>query len=266
METEDQNFDATDNTGGEESSNGGNPAWTELYSVLPDNLHPLVSPVLEKWEQGTQQKFQQYAETTKQYEPYQGLIEQGVAPDQIEQALAVAQLIDSDPQGFLKQMQAFYGDPQSQQPEPQQQSQDNSYDQFDEQPFDIENDPRFQQLKQQQDLIAGFLAQQVEAEQAQNADQQLDSEIQSLTEQYGEFDEDYVFGLALNGVPLEDAVQRYHSMVENVRTRPAADANLPNIIAPGGGLPSEQVNPADMTDAQRKAFVMNALAQANQQS
>jgi len=265
---EDQDFDATANEGGsDESTSGGNPAWTELYGVLPDSLHTVVSPVLEKWEQGTQQKFQQYAEQVKQYEPYQGFVEQGVAPDQIEQALAVAQLIDQDPQGFLQQMQAFYGGQQpNQQQEPQQSQDNNSYDQFDEQPFDIENDPRFKQLQQQQDLIAGYLAQQVEAEQSQQADQQLDQEVQELTEKYGEFDEDYVFGLALNGVPLEDAVQRYQSMVESVRTRPAADANLPNIISPGGGLPSEQVNPADMTPQQRQQYVMSVLAQANQQS
>lgn len=269
---EDQDFGTDDvNVGGDENSSGGNPAWTELYSVLPDNLHTVVAPVLEKWEQGTQQKFTDYAEKSKQYEPYQQFVENQIAPDQIEQALAVAQLIDSDPQGFLAQMQAFYGGDQQansqQQPNQQEQQQgpsDNSYGQYDEQPFDIENDPRFQQLKQQQDTIAAFLAQQVETEQASAADQQLDSELTALQETYGEFDEDYVLNLAAGGVPLEDAVKRYNSMVDNIRQRPAADAGLPSILSPGGGLPSEQINPAEMTAQQRKAFVMNALAQANQ--
>lgn len=264
---EDQDFDATTNEGGtDESTSGGNPAWTELYGVLPDSLHTVVSPVLEKWEQGTQQKFQQYAEQVKQYEPYQGFVEQGVAPDQIEQALAMAQLIDSDPKGFMQQMQAFFGGDEQQQPnqqQGQQQSNDNFVGTFDEQPFDIENDPRFQQLKQNQDQIAAFLAQQVEAEQAQQADSYLDNELNSLSQKYGEFDEEFVLGLATNGVPLEDAVQRYQSLVERVRTTPAPDAGLPNIMSPGGGLPSEQINPADMSDAQRKQYVMNVLAQAS---
>jgi hypothetical protein len=239
---------------------GENPAWQELYQVLPDSLRPVVAPVLEKWESGTQRQFQQNAETMKAYEPYQPLIDAGIPVDRIEQALAVAQLIDTDPRGFLQQMQQFFPEEEAPQGEQQQQQQT-----FEEQPFSIETDPNFRKVQEQQDLLAQVLYQQLEADKAKQEDEALDQELNRLTQTYGEFDEDYVFGLALNGVELEDAVKRYFQKIEQIRTAPRPDAGLPQIIPPGGGMPSERIDPANMTDAQRRAYVVAALAQAHNQ-
>lgn len=244
----------------QEQTSGENPAWQELYGVLPESLRPVVAPVLQKWEQGTQQQFQQHAEQMRAYEPYQELIDAGIPPDRIEQALAVAQLIDQDPRGFLSQMQTFFPDEEQQ----QQQQSDDGYT-FEEQPFELNNDPQFRQIQEQQDLIAQVLTAQLEQERATEEDQLLDQELTRLNEQYGEFDENYVFGLALNGVELEDAVKRYFDLVQNIRSTPRADNSLPNIVTPGGGMPSERFDPGEMTTEQRKQYVLNYLAQANNQ-
>ena len=239
---------------------GENPSWQELYAVLPDSLHSVVAPVLEKWESGTQAKFTQYADTQKSYEPYQQFIDNNVGSDQIEQALSVAQLIDQDPQAFMEQMKAYFGSNET--PQPDTESDDNS-DSFDTEKYDLSTDPQFKQIQEQQNTIAGYLANQMQSQQAAQEDAQLDSYINELTTKYGEFDQDYVFGMALNGVDLEQAVKQYGTLVENIRNKPAADSGLPNIVSPSGGMPSEHVNPADMSDAQRKALVMSVLAQAN---
>ena len=243
-----------------EETGGGNPAWQELYAVLPDSLHSLVAPVLEKWETGTNEQFTKHAEQVKSWEPYQQFIDNNVDPEQMSQAMSVAQLIDSDPKAFMAQMQAFFGD---ETPAPEQQQQSNSGDSFEEEQYDFGNDPRFKQIQSQQDTIAGYLANQVEAAEATRNDTLLSNDIDRLTEKYGDFDQNYVFGLALNGVDLEVGVKQYFDLVESIRSRPAPDANLPNILSPGGGMPSEQMNPADMDDSQRKALVMSILAQAN---
>jgi hypothetical protein len=248
-------------TGEQQQQTGENPAWQELYGVLPESLRPIVAPVLQKWEQGTQQQFQQNAERMRAYEPYQELIDAGIPPDRIEQALAVAQLIDTDPRGFLQQMQTFFP---SEEPQQQQQQESEGYT-FEEQPFQLDNDPNFRQIKEQQDLIAQVLTAQLEQERANEEDQLLDQELTRLQNQYGEFDENYVFGLALNGVELEDAVQKYFNLVEGIRSAPRADSQIPNIVAPGGGMPSERIDPAEMTNEQRKAYVLNYLAQAHNQ-
>lgn len=255
-----QDYSQQQEYGGQEPT-GENPAWQELYGVLPESLRPVVAPVLQKWEQGTQQQFQQYAEQMRAFEPYQELIDAGVPADRIEQALAVAQLIDQDPRGFLSQMQTFFPDEEQSQ---QRQQSDDGYT-FEEQPFELNNDPQFRQIQEQQDLIAQVLTAQLENERAQEEDQLLDQELTRLQEEYGEFDENYVFGLALNGVELEDAVKRYFDLVQNIRSTPRADNGLPSIISPGGGMPSERFDPAEMTNEQRKQYVLNYLAQANNQ-
>lgn len=246
---------------------GENPSWQELYSVLPDNLHTLVTPVLEKWEKGTQTQFTQHAEEAKTYEPYKQFIDNNVPADQIEQALAVAQLIDSDPQAFMEQMKAFFGqEDNGQQSNKQQQQQNNEQEPnaFETQQFDLSTDPNFKTIKEQQDIIASYLSQQVEQDRATQEDAALETTLSDLRTKYGDYDEDYVLGLALNGVDPEAAVQRYQALSENIRKAPAFDANVPNIVSPGGGMPSENLNPADMTDKQRQALVMSVLQQANQ--
>lgn len=269
MDTDDQIFgtdEAVTDTAATETSTD-NPVWQELLGVLPDSLHSVARPVLEKCEQNTSSKIQQYAETQKAYEPYKEFVDNGIPADQLVQAYEVMNLINTDPQGFLAQMQAFYGgdttQPQQQQQPEQQNPGNNDYSGFDEQPFDFANTPEYKKLQEQQDVIAGFLASEVEKQQQAAQDAQLEADLSALKEKYGEYDEQYVVGLAVNGVPLEDGVKRYQSMVEKIRNTPAAQDNLPNIMSPGGGVPSEQVNPADMSAEQRKALVMNILAQAN---
>ena len=258
----------SDATGGQQTTEPqGNPAWQELYGVLPDSLHSVVKPVLEKWETGTNTKFQEYAETQKAFEPYKPFIDNQIPAEQIEQALAVAQLIDSNPKQFMEQMQAFFGEqePQIQQQQQQPNNEPPGGETFGEEPFDLESNPYIQQMRQQQDTIANYLAMQAQQQQQQEADAQLAQELDALKQKHGEYDERYVITLAASGMPLEDAVKQYHQFVDSVRNQPRADANVPNILSPSGGVPSEQVNPADMTPEQRKAFVIAALAQANGQ-
>lgn len=244
---------------------GDNPAWQELYGVLPDSLHSVVAPVLEKWEKGTQAQFTQHAEEAKSFEPYQSFIDNQIPVDQIEQALAVAQLIDEDPKKFMEQMQAFFGQEEGNgQQNQQQQSNEQEPGAFETQQFDLSTDPNFQTIKQQQDIIAGYLSQEVETKRAAEEDAALETELSNLREKYGDYDEDYVCGLALNGVDPEVAVKRFLALSENIRKVPASDAGVPNIVSPGGGMPTENLNPAEMTDKQRQALVMSVLRQANQ--
>lgn len=248
----------------EETTNEGNPSWQELYDVLPQGYQALVEPTLSKWDKSTQAKFTANAEAQRAYEPYKQFLDNEIGSDQIQQALSVAQLIDSDPKAFMAQMQAYFGEEASQDPtviKPPVENDDD--DGFETKPYDLTADANFKKMQEQQDTIAGYLAQEVETKRAAKEDAFLATTIKNLTEKYGEFDEDYVYGSVINGVDMEDAVKKYHSLVETIRTKPAADANLPNILTPGGGLPSEQTNPADFTKQQRMAYAMAKLQEAN---
>ena len=250
---------------GNQPQQQGNPAWKELLDIMPSQLHPQMRPILDKWEQGTQQRFQQHAEQMKQYEPYQALIENNVPMDYIEQALSVAQLIDENPQGFMQQLQAIFGGDQQQEYEQGQDGQ--QYDQegtFDQQQWDLSQDPRFQELQQHQDLLAQHIASQMQQEQESQEDAELDTMLDQLREQYGDYDERYVITMAASGMHPEEAVKAYHEMVNNIRSQPRADANLPRIVSPSNGMPSEQIDVANLSDGDRKKLVQNILAQASQ--
>jgi hypothetical protein len=252
-------------------NDAGNPAWAPLYEVLPSQLHSQVRPVLEQWDKGTQAKFNEYGDQLKQYEPYKNLVDNQIPADYIEQAVQIAQLIDADPKAFMQQLQSIFGDQQPQtpqgQPAPQQQQQQTPTDEnlFDEKPFDITSDPRFQELAKNQDILANYLATQAQANDAAQADAMLNSELQSLQQKYGEFDERYVITLGASGMDLEAAVQQYQDIVGKAQNTPRSDANVPSIISPSGSVPQERVNVAELTVADRKKLVMNMLAQASQQ-
>jgi hypothetical protein len=70
-----------------------------LLGVLPSSLHSQVKPVLEKWDKGVQQRFEQ---VQSQYSPYKSFAEQQVSPNDIEVALGIAQQINADPAKFYE--------------------------------------------------------------------------------------------------------------------------------------------------------------------
>lgn len=254
----------------QQQPNQGNPAWKELLDIMPSNLHPQMRPVLDKWEQGVQQQFQKHADEMGRYSPYQQLVDNNVPMDYIEQALSIAQLIDENPQGFMQQLQAIFGDQQQGQQQFEQGQNGNQYDYgdqegtFDQQQFDLSQDPRFQELQQHQDLLANYIAQQMTQEQEAAEDQELDTMLDQLRQQYGDYDERYVITMAASGMHPEEAVKAYHEMVNNIRQQPRADANLPRIVSPSNGMPSEQVDVANLSDSDRKRLVQNILANAAQ--
>lgn len=272
VDTSGQSFvPSTGDSSNATDSNGINPAWNDLLGALPDSLHSQVIPHLKSWDTGVQTKFQQ---VQSQYAPYKDIVGQ-VAPEDIQSALDVMRALNEDPQGFYSSMGEYYNLTPAQQAQAQQanansgQGQPDEYDLSDIEPdgsnFDLEKDPRFQQLSQQQQVIAEFLSSQAEAAQAQKEDAELETALTSLKEKHGEFDEQYVLGLASNGVGLEDAVTRYVEMVNKIRSTPSPGANLPPVVTPGGGVPSTSVNPAELDKKGTQSLVMSILQNANQE-
>jgi hypothetical protein len=266
------NAGPVDNTGteqvdtGTENDTGGNPAWNDLLSQIPDNLHHLVTPHLQKWDQGVQQRFSQLQKEQSGYAPYKDFVEQGVDPQAIQQALAVMSMINDKPDQFYNEMQTYYkDDPRFQQQSSDQGQQEPEVDLGGEPPkFNIEDDPRFQQMQQQQEIIANFLGNQVTEQQNAQEDAALDQEMKALETKHGAYDEDYVLGLAQAGVPLEDAVLRYQGLVGKVRNAPTPGSNFPPVVTPGGGVPSTAIDPAGLTNKETRELIASFLATQNE--
>jgi hypothetical protein len=262
-----------DNAGTVDSQNipdpndAGNPAWAPLYEVLPTQLHSQVRPVLEQWDKGTQARLEEYGQQLKAYEPYKEFVDNQIPAEYMQQAVQIAQLIDSDPKAFMAQLQSIFGDQPQTTQEPAKDKQQAPTDEslFDEKPFDVTSDPKFQELQKNQDILANYLAQEAQAREAAQADAMLNSELQTLQQKYGDFDERYVITLGASGMPLEDAVQQYQDIVGKAQNTPRSDANVPSIISPSGSVPSERVDVASLSTQDRKNLIMSYLAQAKQE-
>lgn len=249
---------SSEDTSSEET--GGNPAWKDLLASVPDSLHHVITPHLQKWDQGVQSRFQQLQQDNSVYEPYKELIDNQVDPQSIQQAMAVMAMINDNPDQFFKEMQTFYkDDPRFAQQQENSQGQE-SVDLGEQgQQFDLESDPRFQTIAQQQEIIAQYLAGQVADQEASQADVDLDTEIKALETKYGAFDEEFVFGLANAGVDLEVAVQRYQNLVTRSRN-PVPGSNLPNVVAPGGGVPSTATDISKLDRKGTRALIQDFLS------
>src|SRR5690349_3087406 len=88
-------------------STGFNPAWNPLLSKIPQGLHKLIEPDLRAWDDNFTKKTQ---EVQSRYEPYNFLVENEVDPAQVEAALQIMSLIETDPRAFHTQMGEFYKD------------------------------------------------------------------------------------------------------------------------------------------------------------
>ena len=254
----------TSGSGGQqEQSNGFNPAWNSLLGKIPQGLHKLIEPDLRQWDENFRNKTQ---EVQSRYEPYQFLIDNEVAPDQVEAALQIMSLIEADPRAFHTQMGEFYKDQWGDQGQ-QEVSQGGNEPQFslDSEEFDITQHPKFQELLQNQDAMAQFLAQQIEQQQTDEAEAELEQEETRLKEQYGEFNEEAVYSYALqNDVDLEEAVKWYVNLQNQIRSAPRANDSAPNVFTPSGGVPSSQPNPGSLSDKQTRELVADFLRRSHQ--
>lgn len=258
-----------DNGGGQQPT-GENPAWAELLGVLPSSLHPQVKPFLDKWDKGVSERF---TKVQSEYEPYKPFV--GRDPAEIQASLQLAQLIASDPRSFYDNMGQYYASEwglNQDQGQGADDADDYSLDGLDEQDngFDLENNPLIQQIKQQQDTIANFLAndlqQKQQAEEAravEEAGTQIQSEVAGIATKY-QMDklpveaERMILSLALqNNLTLEQAGDQVMPLFAQQGRTP-----LPRVIAPGGGVPSTNLDTAKLKPAETKSLVMRMLEEA----
>lgn len=255
---------APDNSGQQGTGQNLNPAWNELLGVIPEQLQPQVTPHLQKWDQNFQQ---QVSQVHSQYEPWKPFIDGGVQPQDVDFALGLMQAISTNPQEVMTALQEWmngeeggeegeYYDEQGQNYPPQSQDLDGLPD--------ISQHPAYQELESAVQTMAEILLGQREEEQSVQAEQELDQELNQLKEQYGEFDERYVLGLAMNdeNISLEDAVKEFHSLQENILSGKRQPG--PPVLGSGGASPGSNLDTSKMNPKDTRALVAQMLQQAQQ--
>lgn len=233
-------------------SQGGNPAWSEFLQVVPQEHHAAVTPILEKWDSGVNERFQK---VHSEYEPWKPVINSGVEPDTAQFALNLLNSLNENPQMVYNAIKEYYkfdtdGSQSGQgQVEPP-----------------AEQDPyaaQFQELRQQNEVIAQALLAEKQAKMDAEADQWLDNHLSELRTKHGDYDERYVVALMQSGMSGDEAVQHFHQIIQSQAKQLGPK---PLIMGGGGGIPGQQADPTKMDDKGRKNLVVQMLQQYKQQN
>jgi len=245
---------------------GGHPAWQEALSQVPVPFHDRLTPVFSKWDQEVQKKIE--AEQSR-YAPYRSFIESRVDPAQIDASLRLAQALQTDPRAVYDYLaeQHGYNTPTSGQGRGATGDTVDLGEFADEQkPVD---DPRFNQLERQQQLLMQTMQHQMEQESQREGDVWLSGKQAEITAKYPNLplDWDYIINkAAVDGQrtrdfdkALESAAGAYVKLLGNMRANPGANGTAPNVLPATGGVPATNVKVSEMTDKARKQFALDML-------
>jgi hypothetical protein len=257
-DTAQEQTNLSDSTPQAGQENSGNPAWQPILDALPTSLHSQVTPVLQEWDKGVQQRFNAIHE---EYAPYKPLKEQGADPETINYALNLVNALNENPEQVWKSMGEYYNLTPAEQAQVKAE-QDNQPDWMDNEEY---VDPRIAKLEEGVQVMAKVLAEEQQAKAQAAEDARLNQELGDLKEKYGEYDENYVLGRMLNGDSAEDAIKGYQAITEKIlaeHNRPAA----PKVLGGGGGgVANTSINPAKLSESERRQLAVEMLAKAKQE-
>lgn len=241
-----------------------NPAWNDVLQVIPQQMHSQITPHFQKWDQNYQQSIQK---VHSQYEPWKQFIDNGVDPGQVDFSLGLLNAISTNPQEVMTALQEWIDSEEGggQQGSFEQQGQ---FDQTQHQeepgfdPNDITSHPKFQEMEQAVQTMAQLLLGEREKEQQAQQDAELETELNTLRESKGDFDEEYVISLCANNenMTLEQAVDRYHQLTEQILSGKRQPG--PPVLGSGGAFPNSSPETRKLGSKDTKNLVAQMLQQS----
>lgn len=247
---------ALDPTTGMDSAADLTDATGSMVNPFLKNVNPADRPVLERylkdWDANVTRRFQAIHD---QYRPYKNLGD----VETIQSAMSVYNMLGSDPMQIYRLLETELAEELSQQgsgqqPQPVvQQGEGGPHEVWGNlPPAAVEKLGQFEQLLT---AIAQRLIDGDQQKKKADDDAHLESTLERLRSQFGEFDEEYVLSKMFRGMKPEEAVQAYKQFVTSVvsqqNRRPA-----PNVLTGAGTIPSGQ-QPANRDE--RKATFADML-------
>lgn len=251
-------------SGDEGTKLGGHPAWQEVLSVIPAEYHEALTPKLKEWDAGVTRRFQ---EIHSEYEPlksFEPLVEQGVDVDTLSNALGMFQALNTDPRGLYEALGEAYGFVSEQE----------STDEDDDYDNDYRIPPEVQRQLNEQQLLLEQMAEYMQGQQTSQQEIQeqelLDSYLEGLQSEYGEFDMDYVLTKMAAGVDGELAVREYQDKFPVGASGNNGGTQPPQVFgssgAGQGGIPSASPKVTDLSGQETRDLVAEMLRQTAEQS
>lgn len=243
----------TGGDGGQQGDGGqGNPAWQPFLEAVPQELHQKITPLLQEWDKGVNDRFQK---VHSEYEPWKPIIGAAGDPQTAQYALNLLDAMYNNPEVIYEALKSKYNFGETK-PEEQQ---GNGNGQGQNGPTQEPWESRYNQLNQQQAQIAEYLLNKQRAETEAQQDALLEKELSGLKQKYGDYDERYVLALMQGGASAEDAVKQFQQFQEetakNYRPKPL-------IMGGGGQFPGGNFNPAKASEGQVSDLVVQMLQSA----
>lgn len=247
-----------------------NPFWGEVEKLTGPNVYQLIKPHLAKADTEARQRVEA---VNQSYAPWKAFADQGIQPQQVQQAIAVVKQLNESPEQVFESLRSFL------EREGRMPSQAELKKEVEEDTEEVDpRDEQLQTLAEQQRLIAEFLQnQQLQGQQqaaAQEADTWLETEVSKLQDPKKGFDEADIqeivriaaFQAQQTGQDpdsLAAAEAQYIAMRDRIRTTPRPGQVAPRLPSgPGGGTPQQQaVDPSTLTKDQRRELVAQMLQQ-----
>lgn len=234
-----------------------------LLEQIDPAHRPIVEPYLSKWNAGVNRRFQ---ELHGELAPYKEL---GADPETITEALGLLELIDTNPQYVLQQLQEALAQANEGQPQGQPQGQPGTTPPPEGQPAQSaippELEERFGMFERVLEVLAEQTLSQRSAEQESSEDAELDQYLTGLQQEFGDFDEHYVLAKMMAGIDGAEAVKQYQTAIQGQVNDRARRPNVPPILGGGGAVPQEGKKVEDASRKETKSLVANILAASQQQ-
>lgn len=239
----------------QQSSSGGNPAWAPLKEKLGLNFG-LVENDLKEMDRAAQSRIES---VNQQYAPFKALVDQGYTPQAIQQALQVAQMIETNPVAFNERYQEYLrvkGHLPTTPGEVLQAEELEEDAENGETPTDLSKDPALIQLREEQANMRAWVQQQQREQLVVQESAKLDVETANLRTSHPELtDEDVkditrqaaAIAVTTGKVPsLEEAAASFIATRNRILSQPRAGDSAPRLLPTSGGVPS--------ADGQRKSL------------
>jgi hypothetical protein len=235
-------------------------------SSIPEQLRPAVEPAFKQWEANVTKKFQDHSEYRKSWEPYEQLGVNKVDPQQLQELLSFNEMA-SDPEQFdawLREAAMERGLLEQAQQEPsdpyadlygdtglQDQLTPDSIKQM----ISEQISPLMEQAQQQQQQAA-----------LQEATDQIQTELDSLHEQHGDFPDEVICQLAMaydGPQGIQQAFQDYQNIIAQTE-RGVVESKLAEPSVPERGGANTTAPPEIKTWEQARDAAISRLRQSVQ--
>jgi hypothetical protein len=249
-----------------------NPALTELYEILPMSLHGMVQPVLDKWQAGVDAEFEKIA-------PYRKFADAGLAPTIIEASLELASEISSNPRAVYDELAERYGWRQAEQmmtdalSVASKATESTDYSLFgEEEDTDVEQDPtslELAALRAELEALRDSREAEIEAANDETYEYEIETSLETLREDYGDFDEEGVIRRAMllaDQYPdaelpqlIGAAFEQYQGEIERMRS----SIKVAPRVAGGTANTMPAAPPVKLTTREERVAAIEAIVKNN---